>query len=204
MTLSRPQVWIAAICTLAVYSYLWKENPLYRLAEHTVVPLTVVNDFVVVPIYTSFIPRLKEYVIGKGWWWFWLFFAVGLLFYARYLPARYSWLYRYPVSIYIGWYLGAYFCRNPRPYMKQIVDVMRPLNNVNNVIFLIVFASSMMYFFFTLGHKSKVVDGISRFGRYAMMIAFGASFGTTIQGRISLFLGRLYFLLTQWIGIKLV
>lgn len=199
--MSKTQIWIAAICTLAVYSYLWKENPLYRLAEHTVVPLTVANS-IVVTVYTSFLPRLKRYVIEQGWWWFWLFFAAGILFYARFLPARYSWLYRYPVSIRVGWYLGGYFSRSPRPYMTQIVDVMRPLNNANNLVFFICFAVCMMYFFFTIGSNSRPMRGMSKFGRYIMMIAFGASFGTTIQGRISLFLGRLSFLLTKWIGIK--
>lgn len=202
MSLTRPQIWIAAVCTLAVYSYLWKENPLYRLAEHTVVPLTVANG-IVVTVYTSFLPRMKRYVVQQGWWWFWLFFAVGLLYYARFLPARYTWLYRYPVSISIGWYLGAYFSRSPRPYMTQIVDVMRPLNSANNIVFFVSFAVCMMYFFFTIGSENRYVRSASKIGRYIMMIAFGASFGTTIQGRISLFLGRLSFLLTQWMGIKI-
>jgi hypothetical protein len=201
LALTRTQVWIAAIWTLIVYSYLFKDNVLFRIAEHTIVPLTVANA-VTVTIHSSFIPRLERYVIGQGWWWFWIFFALGLLYYARYLPARYSWLYRYPVSISIGWSLGAYFTRNPRPYIKHLIDVMRPLNTINNLIFFIAFATCMMYFFFTVGTKNKAVTDIGRIGRYILMISFGASFGTTIQGRISLFLARLSFLLTQWIGLQ--
>lgn len=200
--MSRTQIWIAAICTLAVYSYLWKENPLYRLAEHTVVPITVANG-IVQTYHLTFRPWINTYIVKQGWWWFWLFFAVGLLYYTRFLPSRYSWLVRYPVSIRIGWQLGYYFTRTPRPYATQILDVMRPLNNINNFLFFIMFAACMMYFFFTIGGKSKVVGGVARYGRYFMMMAFGASFGTTIQGRISLFLGRLSFLLRDWIGMKL-
>ncbi len=36
-----------------------------------------------------------------------------------------------------------------------------------------------------------------------MMIGFGTAFGNTVQGRISLFLNRLSFLLTDWMGISI-
>ena len=33
-----------------------------------------------------------------------------------------------------------------------------------------------------------------------MMVAFGAMFGNTVMARISLFIGRMRFLLADWIG----
>ncbi len=200
--MTRPQIWVAALCTLAVYSYLYKENPFYRLAEHTVVPITVANA-VVLNYHLTFKPWIEQKIKGQGYWWFWIFFAVGLLYYARYTPARYAWLVRYPVSISIGWKLGEFFTRSPRPYGTQIIDVMRPLDNANNVIFFLCFALCMVYFFFTIGSKSKLFNSAGRWGRYIMMMGFGASFGTTIQGRISLFLGRLSFLLRDWMKMSI-
>jgi hypothetical protein len=38
-------------------------------------------------------------------------------------------------------------------------------------------------------------------GRYFLMISFGAIFGTTVQGRMSLFIGRLIFLYEDWLRI---
>ena len=49
--------------------------------------------------------------------------------------------------------------------------------------------SSLLYFYFSAEHKG-IVGGISRFGVWVLMIGFGASFGFTVQGRLSLAIGR--------------
>jgi hypothetical protein len=85
----------------------------------------------------------------------------------------------------------------------QLMDVMRPLNTANNVLFFVFFMAVMSYFFFTTGKESKFIQGSGRLGRYIMMIGFGTAFGNTVQGRISLFLNRLSFLLTDWLGISI-
>lgn len=33
-------IWVGAFFTLAIYSFLYKENPIYRLAEHLVVGIS--------------------------------------------------------------------------------------------------------------------------------------------------------------------
>jgi len=40
---------------------------------------------------------------------------------------------------------------------------------------------------------------MARIGRMFLMIAFGASFGYTVMARISLLIGRFYFLLGDWL-----
>lgn len=202
MDWNRIQIWVSAAMTLAVLSYLWKENPLYRLAEYTVVPLTVANA-VVLTWHQMIVPYTKYYIQQQGWWWLWIFAAVGLLFYFRYLPSKWAWVSRYPIAISVGWQLGYSFAQTPRPYATLLIDTMRPLNTVNNTLFFLMFIVTMMYFFFTIGRKSALVGGAGKIGRYVMMIAFGASFGQTIQGRISLFLARLSFLLKDWLMIKI-
>jgi hypothetical protein len=37
-------------------------------------------------------------------------------------------------------------------------------------------------------------------GIWFMMIGFGASFGYTVMARISLLIGRIQFLMTDWLG----
>jgi len=199
---NRLQIWVGAICTLAVYSYLYKENPFYRIVEHTVVPLTVGNA-IVLTWWQSLKPYTELYLVKEKWWWFVPAFLIGLLYYTRYMPGKWQWLSRYPISITIGWNLGYSFAMTPRPYATQIIDTMRPLNSVNNVLFFLMFVTCMMYFFFTIGKNSPIVGGAGKVGRYVMMIAFGATFGQTIQGRISLFLGRLQFLLKDWLMFKI-
>lgn len=200
--MSRTQIWLAALLTLACYSYLYKENAFFRFAEHTMIPLAVAHG-VTTTWHNTFIPYIKTYVVKQGWWWFWIFFAMGLLYYTRFLPAKWSWLTRYPISMAVGWTLGAYFTVTPRQYGVQLIDAIRALSKFENLLFFLMFAVSMMYFFFTVGKSSKVVGTARVWGRYILMIGFGASFGNTVSGRISLFLGRLSFLLTNWMGIKL-
>jgi hypothetical protein len=200
--MSTAQTWVAALCTLACYSYLYKENVLFRLAEHTFIPIAVAHSLVTM-YHTTFIPYKDTYVVKQGWWWMWFFFAAGILFYARFLPAKWSWLARYPVAINVGWLLGGYFSVEPRPYVVQMIDTIKALSSFENILFFLMFATSMTYFFFTLASKTKVVTTTAKWGRWILMIGFGASFGNTINGRISLFLGRVTFLLTDWLKIKI-
>lgn len=131
----------------------------------------------------------------------WIFFALGTLFYARFLPAKWSWLARYPIAINVGWLLGVYFSVESRPYVVQTIDTINALSSFDNIFFLM-FATAMTYFFLTLASKTKIVTASSKSGRWILMIGFGASFGNTVNGRISLFLGRVEFLLTEWLKIK--
>ncbi len=41
----------------------------------------------------------------------------------------------------------------------------------------------------------------SRFGIWVLMVTFGASFGYTVMGRVSLPVGRLTFLVDEWLGL---
>ena len=186
----------------ACYSYLYKENFFFRLAEHTMIPLAVAH-VLTANWHNTFLPYIETHVKTKGWWWFWLFFAVGVLYYARFLPARWAWLTRYPISITVGWALGSYFSIFPRQYAVQIADAVRDLGVFENILFFLMFAMSMMYFFLTVGGESKTFRSIGQVGRWILMINFGAAFGNTVSGRISLFLGRLSFLLSDWMGITL-
>jgi hypothetical protein len=58
----------------------------------------------------------------------------------------------------------------------------------------------LVYFFFSVEH-SGVIGAVSRIGIWFLMVAFGASFGFTIMARISLLIGRMQFLLGDWLNI---
>ena len=60
------------------------------------------------------------------------------------------------------------------------------------------FITTLVYFYFSKEHKG--VLGVSaRIGITFIMIAFGASFGYTVMARISLLIGRFYFLIYKWL-----
>jgi hypothetical protein len=45
---------------------------------------------------------------------------------------------------------------------------------------------------------------VSKFGRYTLMVAFGALFGSTIMARMSLLIGRMYFLIHDFVQVQLL
>lgn len=59
----------------------------------------------------------------------------------------------------------------------------------SNVLLLLSLLASLVYFYFSVAHTG-VVGKVSRVGVWVLMIGFGASFGLTVQGRLSLAIGR--------------
>jgi hypothetical protein len=57
--------------------------------------------------------------------------------------------------------------------------------------------STLIYFYFSKEHVG-VLGVTARVGIWFIMIAFGAHFGYTVMGRISLLIGRVYFLYHDW------
>ena len=53
--MSTVQIWVAALLTLACYSYLYKENVFFRLAEHTMIPIAVAHA-IVTNYHSTFLP----------------------------------------------------------------------------------------------------------------------------------------------------
>ncbi len=72
--------------------------------------------------------------------------------------------------------------------------------SINNFLILLGVVSVLIYFFFSLEHKG-VIGGVSKIGVWFLMIAFGASFGFTVMARMSLLIGRIQFLIRDWLGI---
>ncbi len=59
----------------------------------------------------------------------------------------------------------------------------------SEVLLLLGLLASLVYFYFSIEQKGPV-KRVSRFGVWILMIGFGASFGYTVQGRLSLAIGR--------------
>jgi len=59
----------------------------------------------------------------------------------------------------------------------------------SQVLLLLGLLASLIYFYFSIEQKGPV-GKVARFGVWILMIGFGASFGYTVQGRLSLAIGR--------------
>ena len=135
---------------------------------------------------------------------------LGLLMLMRLFP-KIGWVSRWPLAFIVGatagLYLVTYFASN---VMVQIEDTLRPLAGENysapladivgNTVVFIGTFSGLVYFFFSKEHTG-VFGKTARVGIFFLMVTFGASFGYTVMSRMSLLIGRLDFLFSDWLGL---
>lgn len=99
-----------AFWTLCVLSYLYADNPLYKLAESAFIGLSI-GYFAVVQIWDVLFPKVWRPLVSaaanQSGHWAWSAVAVALigLFLLRWWP-RYRWLSRIPVAFVVGAYAG--------------------------------------------------------------------------------------------------
>jgi len=211
MTLSHdPWVWIAAILTLAIFSFLYRENPFYRIAEHLYVGLAngyaitfywhrILMPYLIDPVGHNPNILTKIWLVSIA--------IIGALYFTRFIP-KISWLVRIPIAILLGYGCGASI---PRALDAEIIQQVRATIVTRShlahwdtalwaILILVGVIATISYFFFSAERKG-VLKPISYVGIVFIMVGFGASFGYTVMARISLFIGRLQFLLGDWLGL---
>jgi hypothetical protein len=72
------------------------------------------------------------------------------------------------------------------------------VTSFNNILYVATIVAVMVYFFFSFSHDNKAIAGTAKFGRWMLMISFGAFFGNTVMTRMGVFLQRLEFLSKDW------
>ena len=232
-------VWIAVFLTLCIFSFLYKDNPFYKSAEHIFVGISAGYAFTL-SFWDEIVPNLfgrlwpssgvesnnifntiwyylyealgvifsgfglfdrtvfPEGGMNRGYdsidFWYLIPFALGIFMLFRLIP-KLSWLARisiaYSVGIYAGLKLYAFMNSS---VLEQIKDTSIDLTKnswgiFEDVIIIVGVISSLVYFYFSKEQKG-VIGKISKIGIYFLMIKFGASFGFTVMGRITLLIGR--------------
>lgn len=197
-------IWLGALCTFAILSILYKENALYRLFEHVFIGLAT-GQGIYITISEVLYPLWWKRMTTEGHW-YWIFaFLAGSMFYFVY-SRKHVWISRVIFGAFMGFGAGLTFKQFATQYVPQITASFRPLQGngltgwdiANNVVFLAVLLTSMSYFFFSVDHKRAAVRTLAGSGRWCLMFAFGAIFGATVGARMSLLIGRLYFLVDDF------
>ncbi|MBE0433809.1 hypothetical protein IBX73_10155 [candidate division WOR-3 bacterium] len=200
-----PWIWIGAVLTLMIFSFLYKDNPFYKFGEHLFVG--VANGYYIVYYWHNALkPNLFE-PLSAGQFLYVVPLLLGLLYFTRFIP-RISWLVRIPIGFTIGWGAGlsipAYFQADVLRQLEGTVvtpaTFSNTLHGIYAVIILIGVACTLIYFYFSREHKG-VLGSASKLGIMFIMIGFGASFGYTVMARVSLLIGRIQFLLGPWLGL---
>ncbi|HPR18553.1 MAG TPA: hypothetical protein PLD62_09940 [Candidatus Cloacimonadota bacterium] len=201
-------VWLGALFTFAIFSFLYKDNPFYKIAEQVFVGLSAGYWFVYTIFFilkpNLYVPLATDFSMN----WFKLIpAALGIMMLLRLIPSI-EWISRFPVALIIGTTSGIVFLR----YLKSDVINQMTATMINPFIggnWLVVLGQLMLivgtitgvlYFYFSKKHEGAF--GVTaRVGIYFLMVSFGAAFGYTAMARISLLIGRLQFLLGDWLGI---
>ena len=132
---------------------------------------------------------------------------MGLLMITRIVP-KYAWLSRYSLALLIGASSGYALPRVIQTgIMQQLYATMLPVDFTvvgifYNLIIVVGVLSGLVYFFFSKEHKGWF-GGVANVGIWFLMIGFGATFGYTVMARLSLFIGRIIFLLKDALGMQM-
>ncbi len=203
-------LWLSAFLTLGILSFLYKDNPWYKLSEAIFVGISA--GFWVVTLFW-------DNLVGKFWdgWqdepMLFVGAALGFLMLLRLVP-KIGWISRWPLAFIVGatsglWLMN-YLASN---IMVQVMATIQPLFStgyasgfdagwgaiISSLVIVVGTFTGLVYFFFSKEHKGAF-GGAARVGIFFIMITFGASFGYTVMSRMSLLIGRMDFLLGDWLG----
>ncbi|MBN1296080.1 hypothetical protein JXA80_04820 [bacterium] len=202
---------IGAFFTIAIFSFLYKDNPLYKIAESIVVGVAA-GYFTVLLFWTSLKPKFWDQIITHrdgvlviDKWWYIIPGILGLLMYFHF-SSKFAWISRYPLCLYIGIGSGIAIPLSLQTFvLRQVEATMLPVSlypleaqSINNLLIVLMVVAALIYFFFSMEHKG-VVGKTATFGIWVIMVGFGASFGYTVMARVSLLIGRIQFLLVDWL-----
>jgi hypothetical protein len=216
-------LWLAAFFTLCAFSFLYGDNPFYKLAEGVFVgtsaAYTMVQAFwaqLVPNLFGTLMPKLIKATFvpsidADDLKWIRLVpLALSIMLLWRLAP-RGQWIARWPLAVVIGTMAGiqlVVFIQSD--LVSQVRNTIVPLIVINDqhrfdigqsVVNILTVGSvllCLLYFFFSIEHKGAV-GRAARMGMWVLMIAFGASFALTVMGRITLLTDRISFLFDDWL-----
>jgi hypothetical protein len=220
-------LWIAGFLTLCIFSFLYKDNPFYRFAEHLYVGVSA--GYAMSVEFNSVLKGVLYENLAKAWHEIGLVLSrtadrallsnpeflvqisflvplfLGILMLAR-LSKKMNKASRYALAFLVGINAGfnivftmqAQVLEQIRSTIVPLWVAGSPLDTVLNWILALGVLSGLVYFYFSREHKGAVMRGLARFGILVLMVAFGAAYGNTVMGRISLLMGRLYSLQDCW------
>jgi hypothetical protein len=213
-------VWIGAFLTLMIFSFLYKDNPFYKFAEHLFVGISAAY-WMTVAFWTTLIPNmiarlwpsqmggvLPAAVGNEREWQYVIPLVLGLILLTR-LVSRIAWFSRWAMAFVIGFAAGTNFTRYLQSdFVSQVQSTMVPLYEpggtasatiggiFSQLVVVVGVICAIIYFYFSKAHRGGFGKA-ARFGIWVLMAAFGASFGYTVMARISLLTGRMDFLI-KW------
>jgi hypothetical protein len=203
-------MWVGAILTILVWTFLYKDNDLYVFAEYTYVGVSVGYGFAVA-IKNIIDMGINPIMAGEA-----LLIVpliLGFLLYANFIP-KYRWISRWPLAVLVGLGVGlamrgavkSDFIDQIRGTLLPLVTSEGPLQSFNNILIVITVITILYYFVYTVEPNPKSALGgfssnIRTLARALMMVGFGAAYGNVMMYRFTIFLGRVQYILYDLLGL---
>ncbi|HVP57749.1 MAG TPA: hypothetical protein VMU02_06595 [bacterium] len=207
--------WLAAALTLAIYSFLYKDNPFYKVAEYIFVGLSA-GYWASYMFWNYAKPNLFDPLFSPGAgvhpnYWNIIPIILGFMMFTQ-LFRQTAWVVRFPLTFVLGVALGLQIIATVEgdiipqlagtfaPFLKSTFVALPIWPMIGNIVLLVGVITALTYFYFSMEHRGAFGTS-AKIGVYFLMISFGASFGYTVMARISLLIGRFQFLLTDWLHV---
>jgi hypothetical protein len=189
---------VAGILTLCILSFLYRDNPIYKMAETLLIGVSIGYTLVIV-WSTTLVDILFEPLFSESKLALIIPFVLGLLMFSRFHHRTAS-LSKIPIAVLIGSGAGvAIPVMLEARTLKQMSATVMPLisgsgwPDISALVVMVGVVCTLTYFYFSREHKGV--------GTYFLMIFFGTTFGFTVMSRMSTFIGRMEFLLTDFLRI---
>jgi hypothetical protein len=192
--------WISAFLIIWIYSFAFKDNVLYKFAEHVFVG-TAAGFSIALALDSLNRVAIKNLSTQPAVSWHYIIPVIlGALMFLKY-SRKYYWVARYGVGFNVA--IGTALALRTIPTANIVRQVQAavvplwgsdPLKVFNNWLMLLITIGGLTYFLFTIFPKKPEVKKASAtytiyrviflIGVYGMMIGFGALFANTIMTRV--------------------
>jgi hypothetical protein len=220
---------LAAGISLIMYSFLYRDNALFKIAENLYVGVGLGYTIITFCWRQALLPEMVQPLLYAPTWGAFghellhraVPIVLGILLLTR-ISKKHGWMSRYSYALIIGWGAGMAIPQMTHTFiLQQLNAAVAPFYTAHasdpnasawtwfwtvampifGAVFIMVGTVAVLwYFFFSVEHK-RVGGAVSKVGVWFLMISFGASFGYTVMGRVTLLIGRVQFLLFEWLKI---
>jgi hypothetical protein len=190
---------------VSVLSMLWKDNIVFRFGQAAIIGASMAHYCFMNTqmVYIQGILPMSQGKIALI-----IPLITGLLLYSR-LNKGIAWLARYPTNFLVGVGSGLMIAGTLRGQIidqakQTIVDLFAgfssdcPVCALNGVIILVGVVASLSFFVFTREHEGTF-GYVTKLGRVFLMISLGANFAGELVWYLTQMIGRLMFILNQFI-----
>jgi hypothetical protein len=215
-------VWLIALLTLAVFSFLYRDNPVYKLTEHIYVGTAAGYYFYQAfrgTIYPNLVEHIwRHYSEGGGKdlllspYWRFGALVLGVMILSRLVPKA-AWISRWPTALIMGSFAGLNIVGLTKAnladqvaasflplYMRGTPDkpwfwILQPSASspsAFNHLVLTLGVIAVLTYFFFSTRREGPLAKFSLVGIAFVMVTFGATYGSIVLARVSLLIGRMY------------